>query len=97
MIAPAGPVYQAGTLSGNPLAMAAGLATLRELRPEVYEDWSGRRPAWRRASAETPRRRGFHIRSTGGSMITLFSPASRSPIMTAPGPRTPNGLPAISA
>ncbi len=29
MVAPAGPVYQAGTLSGNPLAMAAGLATLR--------------------------------------------------------------------
>ncbi len=38
LIAPLGPVYQAGTLSGNPLAMAAGLATLRELsRPGVYE------------------------------------------------------------
>src|SRR3954471_1554264 len=38
MIAPLGPVYQAGTLSGNPLAMAAGIATLRELkqRPEIY-------------------------------------------------------------
>ena len=37
-IAPLGPVYQAGTLSGNPLAMAAGLATLRELaKPGVYE------------------------------------------------------------
>lgn len=37
-IAPVGPVYQAGTLSGNPLAMAAGLATLKLLRaPEVYE------------------------------------------------------------
>ena len=32
MIAPLGPVYQAGTLSGNPLAMAAGIATLRELK-----------------------------------------------------------------
>jgi glutamate-1-semialdehyde 2,1-aminomutase len=31
LVAPAGPVYQAGTLSGNPLAMAAGIATLREL------------------------------------------------------------------
>ena len=31
MLAPIGPVYQAGTLSGNPLAMAAGLAQLREL------------------------------------------------------------------
>ncbi|BCL79837.1 glutamate-1-semialdehyde 2,1-aminomutase [Ktedonobacteria bacterium brp13] len=37
MVAPAGPMYQAGTLSGNPLAMAAGIATLRELRkPEQY-------------------------------------------------------------
>src|SRR5947209_15077842 len=32
LIAPLGPVYQAGTLSGNPLAMAAGLATLRHLK-----------------------------------------------------------------
>lgn len=38
LVAPLGPMYQAGTLSGNPLAMAAGLATLRYLRkhPEVY-------------------------------------------------------------
>jgi glutamate-1-semialdehyde 2,1-aminomutase len=37
-VAPAGPVYQAGTLAGNPLAMAAGLATLRELeKPGTYE------------------------------------------------------------
>jgi glutamate-1-semialdehyde 2,1-aminomutase len=38
LVAPLGPMYQAGTLSGNPLAMAAGRATLRHLRqhPEVY-------------------------------------------------------------
>jgi glutamate-1-semialdehyde 2,1-aminomutase len=37
-IAPEGPIYQAGTLSGNPLAVAAGLATLEEIsRPGVYE------------------------------------------------------------
>jgi glutamate-1-semialdehyde 2,1-aminomutase len=37
-IAPAGPIYQAGTLSGNPLAMTAGLATLRRLRDKtIYE------------------------------------------------------------
>jgi glutamate-1-semialdehyde 2,1-aminomutase len=35
-LAPAGPVYQAGTLSGNPLATAAGLATLRNATDEVY-------------------------------------------------------------
>lgn len=36
-IAPAGPIYQAGTLSGNPLAMTAGYETLRQLTPESYE------------------------------------------------------------
>jgi glutamate-1-semialdehyde 2,1-aminomutase len=35
-LAPLGPVYQAGTLSGNPLAVAAGIATLRAATPEVY-------------------------------------------------------------
>jgi glutamate-1-semialdehyde 2,1-aminomutase len=41
-LAPEGPVYQAGTLSGNPLAMAAGAATLRELsRPGVYDRLEG--------------------------------------------------------
>ncbi len=37
-VAPLGAMYQAGTLSGNPLAMAAGLATLRQLTPAVYEE-----------------------------------------------------------
>jgi glutamate-1-semialdehyde 2,1-aminomutase len=37
LLAPAGPVYQAGTLSGNPLAMAAGLATLTHCTADVYE------------------------------------------------------------
>ena len=37
MIAPSGPVYQAGTLSGNPLAMSAGIATLKKLRdPSIW-------------------------------------------------------------
>jgi glutamate-1-semialdehyde 2,1-aminomutase len=42
-IAPLGPVYQAGTLSGNPIAMTAGLTTLRELeRPGFYGELSAR-------------------------------------------------------
>ena len=37
MVAPSGPMYQAGTLSGNPLTMAAGIATLEELsQPEIW-------------------------------------------------------------
>jgi glutamate-1-semialdehyde 2,1-aminomutase len=44
-LAPAGPVYQAGTLSGNPLATAAGIATLDALDSSVYDalDWVGGR------------------------------------------------------
>ena len=44
LLAPAGPVYQAGTLSGNPLAMAAGVATLcalRDRRNEIYPRLEG--------------------------------------------------------
>jgi glutamate-1-semialdehyde 2,1-aminomutase len=39
-VAPDGPVYQAGTLAGNPLAVAAGLATLRHLseNPQIYDE-----------------------------------------------------------
>jgi glutamate-1-semialdehyde 2,1-aminomutase len=44
LLAPAGPVYQAGTLSGNPVAVAAGLATLRECTDDVYDHlrWAAR-------------------------------------------------------
>jgi glutamate-1-semialdehyde 2,1-aminomutase len=42
MIAPSGPVYQAGTLSGNPLAMAGGIATLKSLTRELHVEIAGR-------------------------------------------------------
>ena len=42
LVAPAGPVYQAGTLSGHPLAMAAGVATLAQLEPDRYVELEGR-------------------------------------------------------
>ena len=50
-VMPAGPVFQAGTLSGNPLAMAAGIATLRELRdqPPYAAAGTARRDCWRTA------------------------------------------------
>ncbi len=73
-VAPAGPVYQAGTLSGNPLAMAAGLATLDELaRPGTWE----RAESWARQVAEAI---GRWSTSTGvpvtvqrvGTMLTPF-------------------------
>ena len=42
MVAPAGPVYQAGTLSGNPVAMTAGLWALKRLTPKLYKDLARR-------------------------------------------------------
>ena len=56
LIAPVGPVYQAGTLSGNPLAMAAGLATLDVLaRPGTWQraaDWAERASSEMTTAAE---------------------------------------------
>jgi len=67
-VAPAGPVYQAGTLSGNPLTVAAGLAMLRYLRahPEVYDHLE--RAGALLAAATLP---GITVNRVG-SMITFF-------------------------
>ncbi|HEV7889721.1 MAG TPA: glutamate-1-semialdehyde 2,1-aminomutase [Pyrinomonadaceae bacterium] len=73
-VAPAGPVYQAGTLSGNPLAMTAGLATLRRLRDRaVYErlEEAGRRLT--EGLAEAAREAGVEtVTNRVGSMFTTF-------------------------
>jgi glutamate-1-semialdehyde 2,1-aminomutase len=74
MLSPLGPVYQAGTLSGNPLAMAAGLATLRILREENPY------PELERKSAYIEKSFAENIASSGakamltrvGSMLCLF-------------------------
>jgi glutamate-1-semialdehyde 2,1-aminomutase len=67
-VAPTGPIYQAGTLSGNPLAVSAGIAMLRYLKshPEVY-DTVERRTA--QLTAEAPP--GITI-NRAGSMFTFF-------------------------
>ncbi len=73
-VAPVGPVYQAGTLSGNPLAMTAGLVTLKLLRrPGVYEELEAKSKTLCDGIAEVFSRRGvpaFHTRV--GSMFTTF-------------------------
>ncbi|ETT82481.1 glutamate-1-semialdehyde 2,1-aminomutase [Viridibacillus sp. FSL R5-0477] len=72
-IAPAGPIYQAGTLSGNPLAMSAGLATISHLKPETYDYFTklgDQLEAGFREAAET-----YNIPHTvnrAGSMIGYF-------------------------
>ena len=73
-IAPSGPVYQAGTLSGNPLAMAAGLATLRAAgEPGFYERLEELGARWRRGMAEAASTgdRPFTINQVG-SMVSIF-------------------------
>ena len=75
LLAPLGPVYQAGTLSGNPLAMAAGLATLRSLRdhPEVYLQLEQRAARLVKGVAEEARRASVPLTCNRvGSMFTWF-------------------------
>ena len=73
MIAPAGPVYQAGTLSGNPLAMAAGLATLRALTPALHERIAARTARLVSGFAACAARRGVPFTADhAGSMWGYF-------------------------
>jgi len=75
MIAPLGPVYQAGTLSGNPLAMAAGLATLRQLKanPEIYQQLEERTTKLVGKVLEAAREKGVPMTANQvGSMFTWF-------------------------
>jgi glutamate-1-semialdehyde 2,1-aminomutase len=75
MIAPLGPVYQAGTLSGNPLAMAAGIATLRELkmRPEIYRQLEQRSAALVAGVLAVAKKKGVSMTANRvGSMFTWF-------------------------
>jgi glutamate-1-semialdehyde 2,1-aminomutase len=72
-LAPAGPVYQAGTLSGNPLAVAAGLATLRACTPDVYArvDAAASAVAKLASSALTSAGVPFWL-SEAGSLFSVF-------------------------
>jgi glutamate-1-semialdehyde 2,1-aminomutase len=74
MVAPAGPVYQAGTLAGNPLAMSAGLATLDLIREEkVWEEMERRGAQLDAGIAAAAKRAGVPIQQTRvGTMRTTF-------------------------
>ena len=73
-IAPDGPVYQAGTLSGNPLAMAAGIATLKELQmANVYESLDQRARVFAEGLEEISRAIGVPVQlNRVGSLMTVF-------------------------
>ncbi len=74
MIAPAGPVYQAGTLSGNPLAMAAGIATLRAITQSgVYDRLERMTTALSKGFQDTAQMAGIPLQvATAGSMWGFF-------------------------
>ncbi|NPB05607.1 MAG: glutamate-1-semialdehyde 2,1-aminomutase [Aquificae bacterium] len=73
-IAPEGDVYQAGTLSGNPVAMAAGLATLRELKEKnPYRELEEKTASFVRELSNLLTERGIaHTYNRVGSMFTVF-------------------------
>ena len=73
-LAPLGPVYQAGTLSGNPLAMAAGIATLEILNEKkVYEELERKASYLSEEAGKLFEQAGIpHRLNRMGSMFTLF-------------------------
>lgn len=72
-VAPSGPVYQAGTLSGNPLAMTAGIETLSRLTPETYDYFKKLGDQLEAGIREAATKYNIpHTVNRAGSMIGLF-------------------------
>ncbi|MBS2969905.1 glutamate-1-semialdehyde 2,1-aminomutase [Metabacillus sp. KIGAM252] len=72
-IAPSGPIYQAGTLSGNPLAMTAGLETLKQLTPESYQEFARKADLLEEGLSAAAEKYGIlHTINRAGSMIGIF-------------------------
>ena len=73
MVAPAGPVYQAGTLSGNPVAMTAGLWAIEKLGPPLYRTLSRRGSMLAAGLADAARAAGIALQVNAfGSLLTPF-------------------------
>lgn len=72
-VAPSGPIYQAGTLSGNPLAMTAGYATLSQLTPETYKEFGRKADILEEGLTAAAEKNGIPITvNRAGSMIGFF-------------------------
>ena len=77
LVAPAGPVYQAGTLSGNPVAMSAGLWALGRLTPKLYRDLARRGSTLAAGLAEAARAARVPLQVNAfGSLLTPFFTAA---------------------
>lgn len=87
LLAPAGPVYQAGTLSGNPVATTAGLTTLRLCTPKVYDHLDATASAVRNIIAEALTRHGVaHQAPQAGNLFSFFF--TSTPVRTYDDART---------
>lgn len=72
-VAPSGPIYQAGTLSGNPLAMTAGYATLSQLTPDTYKEFGRKADILEEGLTAAAEKHGIPITvNRAGSMIGFF-------------------------
>jgi glutamate-1-semialdehyde 2,1-aminomutase len=73
LVAPAGPVYQAGTLSGNPVAMTAGIWALKRLTPRLYKDLARRGAILAEGFADAARAANVPLQVNAfGSLVTPF-------------------------
>jgi len=72
-VAPSGPMYQAGTLSGNPVAMTAGLWALKNLQPTLYRNLARRGAVLAAGLADAARTAGVPLQANAfGSLLTPF-------------------------
>ena len=82
-VAPVGDVYQAGTLSGNPLAVAAGLTTLRRLDARAYERLRGLTERLSGGFTTLAQERPLQVASAPGLLTLFFSPEPVTDFATA--------------
>ncbi len=81
-LAPEGPVYQAGTLSGNPIATTAGLATLRLATDEVYDHLTTTGDTIKAATAQALDAAGVpHVVQSAGTMFSVFFTEGRDGVV----------------
>lgn len=91
-VSPEGPVYQAGTLSGNPLAMAAGLETLRIITedPNYIEKVTEKTSTLTEGIRQAAEKAGVQVQvPQAGTMFSVFSATDRSRTTPMPKAATP--------